>query len=180
MIFFTSDCHFGHENILKLCSRPFDSVKEMNEALIANWNQKVKGNDTVYILGDMFYRYHGDCADILRRLKGKKRLVLGNHDTSWTGRTDLAKYFLSVEPMQEVSVQGRLAILCHYPLVTWKKEQTSLMIHGHIHNDTARDFWPLLAARENVLNAGCEVNGYAPVTLDELMENNRTFKAAHI
>ena len=50
------------------------------------------------------------------------------------------------------------------------------MIHGHIHNDTSMDYWPLLAARDNVLNAGADINGLMPVTFDELKENNRNFK----
>ena len=50
------------------------------------------------------------------------------------------------------------------------------MIHGHIYNDTSMDYWPLLAARDNVLNAGADINGLMPVTFDELMENNRNFK----
>ena len=53
------------------------------------------------------------------------------------------------------------------------------MIHGHIHNRTDQDFWPLLRARERVLNAGADVNGYGPVPFEELAENNRRFKEAH-
>ena len=56
MIYFTADTHFDHANIIRFCNRPFATVGEMNEALIANWNRKVHGNDTVYILGDMFFR----------------------------------------------------------------------------------------------------------------------------
>ena len=73
MYYFIADTHFGHENILQLCQRPFESIDAMNEALIAAWNSRVTGNDTVFILGDLFYR----CADpepILQRLKGRKRL----------------------------------------------------------------------------------------------------------
>ena len=51
------------------------------------------------------------------------------------------------------------------------------MIHGHIHEDTSMDFWPLIYARERVLNAGVDVNNYEPVTFDELVENNAKFKA---
>ncbi len=53
------------------------------------------------------------------------------------------------------------------------------MIHGHIHADTNADFWPLIRCRDNVLNAGVDLNGYRSVTFDELVENNRMFKAAH-
>ena len=91
MIYFTADTHFGHANAVWMCGRPYPDVEVMNEAMIAAWNERVHGNDTVYIVGDMFFR----CADpesILRRLKGKKRLIVGNHDGSWMGKVDLNRY----------------------------------------------------------------------------------------
>ena len=148
----------------------------MDEALMENWNSRVKGNDTVFILGDLFFR-SDNAEEILRRLKGKKRLLVGNHDGSWMTKVDVSRYFASVDLMLELS-DGRHALtLCHYPLLTWKHAKKSYMIHGHIHNDTSADFWPLLAARDNVLNAGADINGYQPVTFDELLENNRIFKS---
>lgn len=55
-VWFTADTHFGHRNILKHCDRPFGSVKEMDEALIAMWNAVVGLNDDVWHLGDFAYR----------------------------------------------------------------------------------------------------------------------------
>ena len=89
MIFYISDTHFGNENILKLCDRPFATIEEMNERLIENWNSKVKGADAVYILGDMFFKCK-DTKSILCRLKGKKYLFVGNHDESSVGKIDLS------------------------------------------------------------------------------------------
>ena len=177
MVYYIADTHFGHENILRLCDRPFDSIEAMNEALITAWNARVTGGDTVYILGDLFYR----CADpepVLRRLKGRKHLIVGNHDASWIGRVDLQKYFVSVDNFLEIHDGVRAITLCHYPLLTWKHKLRTYMIHGHIHRDTASDFFPLLAARERVLNAGVDINGFRPVTFEELAENNRRFKEA--
>lgn len=54
MIYFTADTHFGHCNVIRFCDRPFASAEEMDEAMIQNWNERVTGNDTVYILGDKF------------------------------------------------------------------------------------------------------------------------------
>ena len=102
MIFFTADTHFGHANILKLCGRPFDTIEEMNEVMIGKWNDRVKGTDTVYIVGDMFFRC-SDAETILKRLKGKKRLVIGNHDSSWINKVDLKRYFVSVDNLLEIS-----------------------------------------------------------------------------
>ena len=72
MVYFTADTHFGHENVIRFCDRPFSTADEMDEAMIANWNGRVKGNDTVYvyILGDMFFR-STNAETILQRLKGK-------------------------------------------------------------------------------------------------------------
>lgn len=175
MIFYIGDTHFGHENILQLCDRPFASIEEMNERLIENWNNKVKGADTVYILGDMFFKCK-DTESILCRLKGKKHLFVGNHDESWLGKIDLPRYFESVNTLDSVSDGVRGITLCHFPMLTYKHEKKNYMIHGHIHANTHMDFWPLLCKRERVLNAGVDINGYAPVTFDELLQNNIAFK----
>lgn len=45
MIYYTADLHLGHANIMKLSGRPFESVEEMNEALVNNWNAVVSKND---------------------------------------------------------------------------------------------------------------------------------------
>lgn len=175
MFYFTADPHFGHENAIRMCNRPFETIEEMNEVLIENWNRRVKGNDTICIVGDLFFR----CADpeaILKRLHGKKRLIVGNHDSSWMSKFNYAKYFVSIDSFLQISDGKHSLTLCHYPMLTWKNWSRSSMIHGHIHANTGMDFWPLIKARENVLNAGVDINNYAPVTFDELLENNRVFK----
>ena len=175
MIYFIADTHFGHENVIKFCDRPFACADEMNEALISNWNERVNGSDTVYIIGDMFFRCR-EPESILKRLRGKKHLIVGNHDTEWMSKVDTDKYFRSVNLMLEMTDGTRSITLCHYPLFSWKHHMRSFMIHGHIHNNTDMDFWPLLASRENVLNAGVDINGFRPVTFNELMANNAEFK----
>ena len=116
---------------------------------------------------------------ILKQLKGKKRLIIGNHDGSWMSRAELGRYFVSVDKYLETSDGAHALTLCHYPLLTWNHARRSYMIHGHIHANTDADFWPLLRGRNNVLNAGVDINGYAPVPFDELLENNRRFKSEH-
>lgn len=56
MVFFTSDLHLGHRNIIQLCNRPFSSIDEMDQRFIEKWNEKVTDADTVYILGDLMFR----------------------------------------------------------------------------------------------------------------------------
>lgn len=178
MIYFTADPHFGHKNILKLCNRPFQTIEEMNETIISNWNRRVTGGDTVYILGDLFFRCEAPQL-ILMRLRGKKRLIIGNHDSSWMDKVDCNKCFASVDDFLQISDGRHSMTLCHYPLLSWKHQTRSYMIYGHIHSNTDMDFWPCIKARDNLLNAGVDVNGFTPVTFDELLENNRRFKTAH-
>ena len=97
MNYYTSDLHLGHANIIKLCKRPFYYVQEMDEALIANWNDRVTNGDTVYILGDLMFRVVENPENYLSRLTGKKHLIIGNHDSSWMKNVGLAKYFNSIE-----------------------------------------------------------------------------------
>ncbi|MDW7655765.1 MAG: metallophosphoesterase [Bacillota bacterium] len=177
MIYFTSDLHLGHKNIIKLCDRPFISLEEMDETLIANWNQVVTNGDTIYIVGDLMFRTQTHPADVLKRLKGKKHLILGNHDRSWLNKVEAADFFKSVEHYTEISDGKRKLALCHYPMMSWGGTgKGSYLIHGHIHNNRDAAYWPLLASMDHALNASVEINHYQPGTFDQLVENNELFK----
>ena len=178
MVFFTSDQHFGHFNIIRLCNRPFGTVEEMDEVLLSKWNAKVKADDTVYILGDLFFRA-AKVEPILKSLNGRKHLIVGNHDHTWMSRIKAADYFASVQTLKEVEVDGRILTLCHYPMLSYPQARRGYMIYGHIHNNVRDDYWPLIARRSRMLNAGADVNNFEPVTFDELVENNRAFIASH-
>ena len=75
MIFYTSDLHFGHANVIGFDNRPFANIDEMDQYIISQWNERVSSDDTVYILGDVCYRNSKDASWYLRRLKGHKILV---------------------------------------------------------------------------------------------------------
>jgi calcineurin-like phosphoesterase family protein len=80
-IFFTSDLHFGHTNVLNFDNRPFATVDEMNAEIVRRWNEKVSKDDTVYVLGDMIWKKSAkDAANVIRSLNGKIVLIKGNHD----------------------------------------------------------------------------------------------------
>lgn len=175
MIFYIADTHFGHQNIIRFCNRPFPDADTMDREMIARWQGKVRHDDTVYIVGDMFFRSR-EITSVLDQLPGKKHLILGNHDSCWTKKVDLSCYFLSVQDYLEANTGKELVTLCHYPLLSWKQFRKRYMIHGHIHNDTSMDYWPCIAVRDNLLNAGVDLNDFQPVTLQELQENNRRFK----
>lgn len=78
MIYFISDTHFGHKNIIKYCNRPFDSVDHMNRKLTENWNSVVQSDDLVYHVGD--FSLGNNPSSYFSPLQGKKFLVKGNHD----------------------------------------------------------------------------------------------------
>ena len=78
-VFFTSDLHFGHQNILKFCNRPWETTEEMDKALIENWNSVVGKDDIVFDLGDFAFAPNWRWKEILSQLNGKHYLILGNH-----------------------------------------------------------------------------------------------------
>ena len=184
MIFFTADLHFGHKNIIKYCARPFRTVGEMDSTLIVNWNTKVNADDTIYILGDMFFNSRSEPEKFLERLNGKKHLILGNHDKVWMKHMDVSRYFEDVAPMVVIpyAKQTYLLTLCHYPMMCYSGDRkgSGYMIHGHIHNRIGEDYFPLIRSNPHILNAGVDVNDFKPVTFEELIKNNQKFKKSAV
>ena len=181
-IFYTSDLHFGHKNILSTRPEFDDDIEKMDNYLITKWNEKVTDDDEVYILGDLSYRCQYHISHYLDRMKGRKYLIIGNHDSGWMKNvTNMSKYFESVENMSVINLDGKTICLCHYPLLEWPRSRyahqgVSYLIHGHLHAN--RESLVYKYIKENLLtalNCGVDINGYAPVTFDELIENNRVF-----
>lgn len=172
MKFYTSDLHFDHENILRYENRPFDSVEDMNEALIANWNAKVKKGDEVYILGDFcFDKYGSRTNEILSRLNGQKFLIRGNHDYSFLRSPSFDKSaFVWVKDYAQIKDGEHTVILFHYPIAAWdKKHHNSIHLYGHIHSNSGTHH-PLQFDLENAFNVGVDVCGYEPKTLQEIIK----------
>lgn len=80
MIYYIADMHFGHKNVLRFDNRPFADTDLMDEVLIHNWNERVTGEDIVYVLGDAFWKNEENSVKIIQRLNGHKHLIRGNHD----------------------------------------------------------------------------------------------------
>ena len=139
MIFYTSDTHFFHDNIIKYSSRKFTSVEEMNEELVKRWNEKVGKTDTVIHLGDVMFG-GDDNLHVLRRLNGNKQLILGNHDQRRSAAT-WGKYFGSVHDIRIIfdPVIDRQIALLHYPMESWPhKYHHAVHLHGHCHGHLER------------------------------------------
>lgn len=169
MIFYTADLHFLYEPLLS--SRPFATVEEMDETLIRNWNETVSPEDTVYLVGDIGYNEGQVPHALLSRLTGHKHLIRGNHDTGYEDAASLYRYFETITDFNEIDDGETHILLCHYPIIYRKR---GYMIHGHIHQSRGQEY-QLLKELPRVLNAGVDINFYRPVTLEELVENNRAF-----
>lgn len=173
-IFFTSDLHFFHKNVIRFDNRPFTSVEDMNETLIRNWNRKVKNNDLVYILGDISWGNDEETCGIFARLKGRKVLIKGNHDKI---RGNIKNYFEEITDYKEITLPGnKCVVLCHYPIVFFNKHHYgAFMFYGHVHNSHK---WQMtenykfeleqLGIRCNMFNVGTMIHNYEPVTFEEI------------
>lgn len=156
-IFFTADTHFGHKNIIRYEKRPYNSVEQMDRALITNWNNVVGPRDRVYVLGDFAFR---GGKDIIWKLNGKKFLVKGNHDREVDGFEWVKDYcYLK-------SNYGHFALF-HYPIVSWEgKSHGSIHLHGHTHSRTPNN----IQAGDKIYNVGVDTNNYRPVSIDEILD----------
>lgn len=169
MIWFTSDLHLGHANVIRHNSRPFSSVGQMDAALIAAINDRVSMVDTLYVLGDFSmsvtldqvraYRSRIVCQDV--------RLVRGNHDKHFDG--DGTSPFSEECDYVEL-FHGHRRICCmHYPILAWREmERDALMLHGHVHSDASQNR-ANRAAGILRYDVGVDANDYAPVSIDKVV-----------
>lgn len=142
---FTSDLHLGHRNILRLANRPFSSLEEMHEHLVAAWNDRVRPGDTVYDLGDLVFGSPARAATVLERLNGQHHWIVGNHDPDERSRSKLAHLFASISEYREVRLDGRLMVLFHYPIASWHGAgRGAIHLHGHCHGSLVLDSQPRL------------------------------------
>jgi calcineurin-like phosphoesterase family protein len=137
-LWFTADHHFGHANSIRFCGRPFATVGEMNEALIANWNRVVGPTGTVYHLGDLFLLPSGEAKKIRTRLNGNIYLIRGNHDRtaeSLKGALAWIKDYYELRVADPEAPSGRQHIvLCHYAFRIWNRSHHGAWhLYGHSH-----------------------------------------------
>jgi len=166
-IFLIGDLHFNHRNIIKYCSRPFNSVEDMNKQLIKNWNSVVGKNDIVYVVGDFALCGKQKIIEIGQRLNGRKRLVLGNHDQA-SIETYRAAGFEFV--YNHHIVLDDFFIVSQAPWVGISENSPFANIFAHVHNDpTYKDF----SCRSFCVSA--ERINYTPVWFEVVKE---TIKAA--
>lgn len=180
-IFVVSDTHFGHKNFINFKDekgnriRPFSSIEEMDELMVENWNKVVSVSDIVYHLGDVYF---GDGWKHLSRLKGKKRLILGNHDEGkdvnlhkhfqkilmWRMFPDY-KFILSHVPLHESNLKVYLdESPDHQEGDRGPVQKVFRNLHGHIHQNPSPN--------ANYINCCVEWTNYSPVSLETILIDN--------
>lgn len=173
MIYFTSDTHFFHFNILKYTARNtiFGSIEEMNESFIERWNSAVKESDIVWHLGDFAFGSFDKAEAIFKRLNGTKHLVLGNHDKD----ERIWRLFKSVQPYKEIKVGNQKIILCHYAFRVWNSSHHgSYCLFGHSHGT--------LEGQGLSFDVGvdCPEWNYTPVSYEQIEAKMKTLTPVYL
>jgi calcineurin-like phosphoesterase family protein len=162
-LFFTSDTHFNDPRVLRIDRRPFPSLAAHDAALVERWNETVQADDVVWHLGDFARGDAGRVEGLLRQLNGRKHLIIGNNDPPATLQ---AAGWASVQHYAEMTLDGKLLVLCHYPFRTWNRMgQGSIDLHGHSHGK--------LKPATRQYDVGVDGWEHRPVTLARVLASRR-------
>jgi calcineurin-like phosphoesterase family protein len=132
--FFTADTHFGHANVIRFDSRPFDSIEDHDDALVGSWNSVVGPDDDVWHLGDFSFRNRMHVDRYLERLNGRIHLVRGNHDDKAAWR--IRDRFASAQEAAYIKCEGQNIYLSHYGCRVWRNScHGSWHLYGHSHGN---------------------------------------------
>lgn len=174
MIWLTSDLHFSHQRDFLYEPRGFESVQEMNKAIVENWNKVVQPNDDVYVLGDLMLNDNDEGTCLVKQLKGNIHIILGNHDTD--SRIELYKTFWNVKSIEyatRLEYNGYHFFLSHYPTLCSNHDSDKplkrrcISLCGHTHTP---DCW---ADWDTGLIYHCELDAHhnTPVALDTIIND---------
>jgi len=185
-VFFTSDTHFCHANIIKFCGRPFKDVHEMNEVLIDNWNKTVGPHDIVYHLGDFCFAGSAAWHSLLGQLNGRIHLILGNHDEK-NIRQGYMNLFESVSFQKHLIIGPNNFYLNHYPYLCYPGHHShTYQLFGHVHSSPFKfDGIDAKRMQDNIkstqYDVGVDWNNFKPISYTDLIkrleyqvENNKT------
>jgi calcineurin-like phosphoesterase family protein len=180
-LFFTSDTHFFHKNVVELSNRPFANTDIMNRELINNWNKVVSNEDSIFILGDFAFTSNIEVIrSLLSKLNGIKYLILGNHCLrNRFNRPAIIDMFEGVYQLVEINVidedvkEGiQPIVLCHYPMISWNHSYTGTwQLHGHIHSgpylkkNSIKD-----CNRDNQYDVGVDNNNFYPISYNQIKQ----------
>lgn len=181
-IYFVSDTHFNHENIIKFCQRPFQTLEEMDNTLIENWNKVVPQDGIVFHLGDFAWGGFPKWREIREKLNGDIILIKGNHDRK-NGPQSQENYdalFQYATQQLFIQIEGRRIYLNHLPFLCYdgvyrEKSGLTYQLHGHVHlsnvserntgKDCERCFSLLFPTQYDV---GVDFNNFTPISWHEV------------
>lgn len=177
-LFLTSDTHFGHQNILRLCERPFNTIEEHDQKLIENWNSVVGPEDTVFHLGDFCFGGAQKWKEIRDQLNGHIILILGNHDIKTVSQSMLTMFDYVTQQMK-IQVDGRTVYLNHFPFLTfahwnpdiYQRDALAFALSGHTHirrGDTGYDAQFASLYKSTQYDVGVDLNEYKPIAWKEV------------
>jgi calcineurin-like phosphoesterase family protein len=157
-IWFTSDWHISHINIIKYCKRPFNSIKEMDDTIFNNFFKLVKRGDTVYFLGDLSFDLDvvNNFLSTINEEGIKLFFIKGNHDK-------IINY--KCHQIIETTINNQLITMCHYPMLSWNKSHfNSWQLYGHHHNN---DKMPI---QGKMMNVGVDLWDFKPVNFNQVKD----------
>ena len=172
-IYFTSDSHFGHNKEFIFKERGFDTVEEMNTAIIKNWNSIIQPDDIVYHLGDVMLGDNNDGIECLKQLNGQIHLLFGNHDTNTRQKlyTECPNIFIRGYATI-IKIQGYNFYLSHYPTIVANGDsdlplkRQVINLYGHTHQK--ENFYNNIPTMYHV---GMDSHNNTPVSLDTIIED---------
>lgn len=170
--------HFGHDNILKFCDRPFKDVEEMNYKLIENWNKKVPADGLVFHLGDFAWGGYEFWKNIRSQLNGDIILIKGNHDIKNMSSTAEQELFKFSAQQMLIEIEGRKLYLNHYPFLCYAgtyrdPKGLAYQAFGHIHSGPGKkgmDIPRMQYLFPTQYDVGVDNNNYEPISWNELNE----------
>ena len=166
-VFFSSDFHFSHYNLMKALNRPFGSIEEMNDKIISNFFSFVSKGDMVYFLGDLSWDVRV-AEDFFKRLWEKSinfYFIHGNHDKDIRNEL-LNKYCRWNGWIKDISIDNQKISLCHYMMLSWNcSHHGAWHLHGH-HHDAEQS----KKAVGKVLNVCTDLHGFRPVSFEDVRE----------
>ena len=163
MIYFTSDFHLSHANIITYCNRPFNNIIEMDQTIMRNFFERVKKRDQVYFLGDL--SFNKDAVSIFFKTVRENEIAFhfipGNHDKRIL---DIAKKYAIMEsPLVKISLSGQEIILCHYAMRVWHKSHfNSWQLYGHSHGT--------LPGVGKQMDVGVDAHNFYPISFYEIKD----------
>lgn len=171
-VFFISDLHLGHANIIKYEDRPFKNVTEMDVELRRRWNETIGEDDLVIFVGDLCF--YNNPKDILRDLHGRKVLIKGNHDRKIKQATQfpIECKVIAVEDSVIVST-GIGEIFVHHDPDGIPCSWAGWSIYGHVHSHH-----PMMNLFGKRINVSAEVLNYVPVSLTGIRDRMRSCRQA--